>query len=249
MIKKFFRSDRGQSLLAFLAAAYIRLVYWTSRWQTVNAVALEPFLRNRTPVICAFWHGRLMMMPKAWTTDAKMHVFISRHHDGEVIARAIERFNIDAVRGSSPSKGKEKGAFVAIRGLLRTLKAGDNITITPDGPRGPRMRANDGVAVLAKLSGSAVLPATFATNRRLLLKTWDRFVWALPFSRGVFIWGDPIYVPADADAAGIEAARLKIETALNDLSAQADRLCGQAPIAAAEVAPKFRAESKAVSAP
>jgi lysophospholipid acyltransferase (LPLAT)-like uncharacterized protein len=246
VLKKFSRSDRGQTLLAALIAAYIRLVYYTSRWRNLNAEAVTPYLRNRKPFICAFWHGRMMMMPLGWTSDAKMHVFISRHRDGEVIARTMQRFDIGAVRGSSASKGRDKGALAAIRSLLRVLRAGDTISITPDGPKGPRMRASDGVAMLAKLSGLPIIPSAFSASRRIVLNSWDSYVLALPFSRGVFIWGDPIFVPADADAARLEAARLRIETSLNDLTAEADRLCGQSTIAAAPIAAdESRQESSA----
>jgi hypothetical protein len=234
VLRKFFRSDLGQTLLANLAAAYIRLVFYTSRWRTLNAEAVAPFWRSRKPLICTFWHGRMMMMPMGWTTDAKMHVFISRHHDGELIARAMQRFNIGAVRGSSASKGRDKGALAAIRGLLRVLRAGDTVSITPDGPTGPRMRASEGVVLLAKLSGLPIFPSAFSASRRVVLNTWDSYILALPFSRGVFIWGDPIFVPAEADTAQLEAARLRVEQEMNAITARADRLCGQSPIAAAD---------------
>ncbi len=43
-----------------------------------------------------------------------------------------------------------------------------------------------------------------------------------PFTRGVFICGEPIYVDREADAAGMEAARTVLEKTLNELTARAD---------------------------
>ena len=248
MLRKFFRSDLGQTLLANLAAAYIRLVFYTSRWQTVNAEAVAPYTRNRKPIICAFWHGRMMMLPLGWA-GGKVHVFISRHHDGEVIARTMRQFNIGAVRGSSASKGRDKGALAAIRGLLRVLRAGDTVSITPDGPTGPRMRAGEGVVVLAKLSGLPIFPSAFSASRRVVLNTWDSYVLALPFTRGVFIWGNPIFVPADADAAQLEATRFRVEQEMNAITAAADRLCGHSPIAAADANQETSADLNARPTP
>lgn len=184
------------------------------------------------PFILAFWHGRLLMMPCCWRPGVPMRMLISQHRDGGLIADTIAHFRLGAVRGSSsqPAKARGKGGAQAIRDLVRLLRQGINIGITPDGPRGPFMRASDGVVALARLSGVPVLPVSAATRRRRLLSTWDRFQVPLPFSHGVFVWSDAIDVARDADAAALEAARLAVERALNHATAEADRLMGHSPL-------------------
>jgi lysophospholipid acyltransferase (LPLAT)-like uncharacterized protein len=92
------------------------------------------------------------------------------------------------------------------------------------------MRASDGVIQVARLAGVPVIPCTFSVRRRKILGSWDRFVVALPFSSGVFIWGQPITVAAGASAAELERLRAAVESSLNDISEQADVRMGHAPI-------------------
>ncbi len=108
--------------------------------------------------------------------------------------------------------------------------------MTPDGPRGPRMRAGDGAVTVARLSGAPIIPATYGISRRRVLGTWDRFIFALPFGRGGLLWGDPIHVDRGADADALEAARRQVEDGLNAITAEADRLCGCTPVEPASVA-------------
>ncbi len=92
------------------------------------------------------------------------------------------------------------------------------------------MRASEGVVDLARLSGVPVVPAAYATSRRRVLTSWDRFVVAWPFGRGVFVWGAPVTVAREADATAREAARQAIEDGLNTVTRRADSLVGQGAI-------------------
>jgi hypothetical protein len=110
------------------------------------------------------------------------------------------------------------------------------------------MRASDGVISLARLSGVPVIPATYGASRRKVLGSWDRFVVPLPFSRGVFLWGEPIQVARDADAAAQEAARQELEDRLNALTREADRLCGRETVPPDPVSDNETASEGAVDA-
>ena len=92
----------------------------------------------------------------------------------------------------------------------------------PDGP-GAADATSEGVAAVARLSGAPVIPCAYSARRRRLLSSWDRFVVALPFTKGVFVWGEPIHVGAEARGAALDAARLKIETELTRVTREADR--------------------------
>jgi hypothetical protein len=73
----------------------------------------------------------------------------------------------------------------------------------------------------------------------MVWNSWDRFNLALPFGRGVFLWGEPIEIAADLDAAGLEEARLLVETRMNEMAREADRRVGRASSlqSAGQVAP------------
>lgn len=228
--KRLSRNEGVRALLCAIAAFYIRLVRASGRWRVVGDEHPAALWDAGRPFILAFWHGRLLMMPYCWRRGVAMNMLISRHPDGRLIARTIGHFDLGAVAGSS-----SKGGRAALREILRAIGRGECVGITPDGPRGPRMRASTGVVDIARLSGVPVLPAAFATSRRKVLGSWDRFVVPLPFSRGVFVWGAPIAVPRNADADARETARRAVEERLNAITAEADRLVGQPAIAPAPV--------------
>lgn len=231
MFRTILRSDAARRLLCWLGAQYIRLVHLTGRWQVIGGEAAEALWRDGKPFILCFWHGRLLMMPHCWRRDRAIHMLISQHRDGQIIARTVGHFGIRTVTGSS-----SKGGAQALRAMVRAIKAGDCVGITPDGPRGPRMRASDGAVALARLSGVPIIPATYGTAAGRVLQSWDRFLVAWPFGRGVILWGDPILVPGDADAAAMEQARATLEAGLNAITERADRMTGRDPVVPAPAA-------------
>jgi len=159
-------------------------------------------------------------------------MLISQNIDGEMIARTLAKLDIGAVRGSSDKAGKDKGGRAALRGMLKMLKNGDSIGITPDGPRGPGMQSKEGLIVLARLSGVPILPVAGASNRARIMGSWDRFNLHLPFARGLIKWGEPIHVPRDADDQTMDAIRLQLDDTLNTLSAETRHKIGVPPLEA-----------------
>jgi len=221
LLKLPFKSERFRDFLCWLGAHYIRLVYNSNRWEVIGKEIAANFWDNGKPFILAFWHGRILMMPYCWMHDKKIHMLISQHRDGQIISRIVNYFGIHTVPGST-----HKGGSVAFRALLKALKSGECVGITPDGPHGPRMVVSEGIVQVARLTGAPVVPCTFATKRRHLLNTWDRFWIALPFARGVFIWGQPLFLPAKASADEQEAFRRQLEEILNKITNEADLKMG-----------------------
>lgn len=220
-LKTILKSDGFRRVVCWIGAQYIRLVRYSGRWRVVRGEIPRAYWDEGKPFILAFWHGRLLMMPYCWDLKKTIHMLISQHRDGQLIARTVGHFGIQTAAGSST-----RGGTGALRTMLKALKAGEYVGITPDGPKGPRMRASDGVVQIARMSGVPVIPATYAVRRRKVLGSWDRFVVAWPFSRGVIVWGDPVEVPRDADTDAIEAARCAVEDGLNAITEEADRLMG-----------------------
>jgi lysophospholipid acyltransferase (LPLAT)-like uncharacterized protein len=229
LAKRIGKSEVLHGLLCWLAALYIRLIYWTGRWHTVRGEIPGPYWDRGQPFILVFWHNRILMMMKCWRPGVPVSMLISQHRDGLLIARAIKHFDIKAVSGSTT-----RGGGAALRGLLKLLKAGEYVGITPDGPKGPRMRASAGAITLARLSGCPIIPVAYSTSRRRLLNSWDRFVVPALFAQGVFVWGQPMTIAAETD---LEQARLALESAMIALTDEADRLVGVAPVPPADSEP------------
>lgn len=211
-----------RAILGWLIAFYIRLVWWTGRWTVEGATEHLAAWEAGKPFILCFWHGRLLMIPFAWRRGMPIQMLISAHRDGRLIAEAMRYFSIGSRSGSTKRGGAE-----ALRVMLRTLESGNSIGFTPDGPRGPRMRATLGIVAAARLSGVPIIPVAFSSSRRRVLDSWDSFVLALPFGRGVFLWGKAIHVPRDGD---VQEYRRRLEEAMNGITAAADLRCGQSPI-------------------
>jgi lysophospholipid acyltransferase (LPLAT)-like uncharacterized protein len=212
------------------------MVHATQRWQVVNADVPRRLWAERRPIVGCFWHGRMMLMRYIWTSDLPMAMLISRHRDGRLIARTMERLGISTIAGSSAKSGSSKGGASALLVAVKALKSGTSVSITPDGPRGPRMRASPGAVAAARLAGVPLVPASYAVSRRKVLGSWDRFLLPLPFGRGVHVWGEPIQVPADADEATVARIVRHLEDELTRLSDEADRMVGCPTIAPAEPA-------------
>jgi lysophospholipid acyltransferase (LPLAT)-like uncharacterized protein len=155
------------------------------------------------------------MMPVVYK-GKKLSFLVSPHRDGQVVGKAFRRFGFHAILGSTTRKG--------FSGFKQMVKAqGSDIAIVPDGPRGPRHRVQIGVIELAKITGRAVLPITFSASKRKIFNTWDQFLFPFPFSKGVFFWGEPIYVNQSGERAHLEEKRILLENRLKELTEKADR--------------------------
>jgi lysophospholipid acyltransferase (LPLAT)-like uncharacterized protein len=145
-----------------------------------------------------------------------VQVLASRSRDGELVAAVVRRVGLGTARGSS-----SRGGAAGLRALAATLRAGGDVAVVPDGPRGPRERVQPGVVALAALTGAPVVPLAFAAHPARRLGSWDRFLVPWPFARCAVVFGPPMAVARDADR---EAARREIERALADVTLAADRL-------------------------
>lgn len=224
-VKRFFQSAFMRRVLCGTIAGYIRLVWNTGKWTIVNDDVPDGLIDEGRSAIVCFWHGRLLMMPHAWRWNKSFFMLSSPHPDGQIIAQTVNRLGIRTIYGSN-----KRGGSAALREMIRTVKNGDFIGVTPDGPRGPGMKASTGVVNIARLTGAPLLPIAFSSRRGKVLGSWDRFFLARPFGGGTIVWGDLLEVPKDLDEDGIETVRQQLEDGLNRVTAEADRLCGRAPM-------------------
>jgi len=213
LIKKKFVSWFGP----WLAYRVIKILGRTMRFEVVNPDIQKSFVEKGIPFIGAFWHDRLLMMPFAYVGN-KLSFLVSPHRDGQIVGKGLRRFGFNPIFGSSSRDG-----FSAIKEMVKAIQNGSDIAIAPDGPRGPRHRLQFGVIELARRTGSPILLLSFSASKKKFFKTWDRFLLPYPLSKGVFLWGEPIYINRDGDRDYLEKMRLLVERRLNELTEEADR--------------------------
>lgn len=202
------------SVGAYLIYALICLIYKTLRVTIVGQDGYRNLVETEKGVIGVFWHGRMLLMPFLYP-GSNISILISAHRDGEIIANVMKLFGFGLVRGSS-----KKGGSAALREMLKLLKSGGDLGVTPDGPKGPAEVVKPGVAETARLSGKYVIPTTFSARHCIRATSWDRFMIPLPFSKAVLYAGTPLRYEEGED---MESFRLRIETALKKTNLEAER--------------------------
>ena len=221
--KRVFKHRLFQNVSTWLIATLIKAMALTFRMDLRIAPESQVFTTSEDTAIFCFWHGRLILFPLFKPKKRQMHVLISHHRDGELITKVIRHFGIDSIRGSS-----SKGVKAATKNMIQILNSGHNISITPDGPRGPARKAAAGAAYLCRLSQRPMLPITYSAERCKRLSSWDRFMIPLPFSRVVVQIGAPIWPQDDSGKLSVEQLSQQLEDSLNHLTDEADTLMGVA---------------------
>jgi lysophospholipid acyltransferase (LPLAT)-like uncharacterized protein len=225
------RASLPIALTSAALALYLRFVFATSRWIVTNGELRDRL--NEGAAVVVFWHSRLCAMPHIFRHLRPSHMLISAHRDGELIARVIERLGFSTVRGSTarwkPGDGrpKDKGGAAALRQMIRILRTGGLVGITPDGPRGPRMRISPGTITLAALGHAPLIAVAYSSSRAIRFGSWDRFLLPVPFGRIHVNFAGPLTLPAPLDESESAQARRALEDMLNRLTDACDRAAGQ----------------------
>jgi len=193
-----------------LAAVFIRLLRYSVRARHVRVANIE-----KTPqYILSFWHDHMLLMLHS-RFRKPITVMSSSSRDGDLAVFVYGTFGVNAVRGSST-----RGGGAALREFIRRARNGSNLVFTPDGPKGPPRVVKEGVIFAAQATGLPIVPVAFAAKRKKHLKSWDKMIVPLPLSRVIYLYGEPMVVPRDAD---MEQSRLKLEAAMNALADEAER--------------------------
>jgi lysophospholipid acyltransferase (LPLAT)-like uncharacterized protein len=203
-----------------LLVGVIRLIGMTMRITLIDPHRTSPCGKPAKPLIYAFWHNQ-QILAAYFFRNFGIRVLVSRSRDGDYIARVLEYFGFGTVRSSTSS-----GKVNALRGLVRELKAGHHVAITPDGPRGPVYRAQPGAVFLGMLSGHALVPLGCASARTWRLRSWDRFEIPKPFSRAVIVYDRAIPIPHRLSDKQALQLNKEIERQMNNLRDEARTILG-----------------------
>ena len=208
---------RRAEAAAIAAAGYpvLAALGRTLRWEEAGASHLADVRAAGRQPILALWHGRIL--PAIfYFRDRGVVAMTSENFDGEWIAGIMHRFGYAAARGST-----SRGGARALVQLRHDMAAGRPAAFTVDGPRGPARRAQPGAVWLAKATGHPVVPFHIEADRFWTARSWDCTQVPRPWSRLAIAIGEPLEVPSDIDAAGVEGARVELERRLGALEVQA----------------------------
>jgi len=207
-LKRLSKKPWVQSVAGWLLAKYVWLVGATTKWHVIGQQNLK-YAKNQ-PVIFAFWHNRIMMMRYFMPKNIKIKALISGHSDALILTKAMSAMGVDAIHGSA-----NKGGLKAVQQALDSK--GAYLVITPDGPKGPIYKNKEGIAYIAKQLNMPIIPAAYNVKRKKTASSWDKFIIAHPFNKGVLVVGKPI-LPQDTQDAILQ----NTQTALDDVTKQAD---------------------------
>lgn len=203
--------------IATAGGAVLTSLMATHRYRVSGREHYDDWIGSGNTAIYVLWHGRLL--PCAWYHRHQgLATLISRHRDGDYVSPIVQRWGYRVVRGSS-----SRGGTRALRAMVRLLRAGTPVAVTPDGPRGPREKMKTGPLVAAQRAGVPLVPVTAGTDRGWWFVGWDRFLVPKPFATIRLAYGPPMFVPPEAAEKEIEALAGELGDRLSELTARVDR--------------------------
>jgi len=214
------RRERTVRRVSAFGQRMLESILGTCRIHTIGEENYRQYWDAGQPTVFVLWHGRLLPCTYRHRQQGVV-TLVSRHRDGEYIARIVERWGFTAVRGSS-----SRGGLEALRDLMRWVRRGRSLAITPDGPRGPREVMKHGPLLIAQRTGAPVIPTECTASRAWFFGGWDRFLIPQPFSRITIEYGEPVFVPRDADEAQLTEIARDVERRMAEMR---ERLGGARP--------------------
>lgn len=210
--------------LPIVTAAAFTGLHRSCRIEIIGRRYHDQILHRNQPVLLSAWH---FAFPAVIFYFRHMEglVMVSRSRDGEFAARTLHRMGYLTVRGSS-----HRGGSKALREMLTLIREGHSGGFVADGSQGPPQIAQKGILLLARYAQAPVMPLSVAARPCVRFPSWDRTLLPLPLARIALAFGPPIWVPADSDAKGLEKKRVALESALTNLTRQAQAaLIGKRP--------------------
>lgn len=218
MIKKFFKLKWVQYLLLSLVWLYIVVAGKTAKYSIMGQEKLQDFKKSGQPIVLALWHGK-MIPPMYYLRNRGIHVLASSHRSSAwAFHFLLQRLGWCLIRGTS-----QRGGARALIEMVRKLKEGADIIITPDGPSGPVYKLKPGIIYLAQKTGAPIIPLGIASYPGKALKSWDRFLLPSLFGHAVLIFGEPFLIEKDLSEEEVIKRTSELENILNQLQVQAEQ--------------------------
>ncbi len=219
-IKKLFTKTWVQIIMARIIAFVVRLLNMTYRFEISGIENIRQFTDKNQSILISLWHGRSFVLPYFWLKNFRNKsgaAVFSDHKDGRLMQEICAQFGVKPIVGSS----KKKGAMAGL-GIIRALKKGTSVAMTPDGPTGPRMRlTTDSLLFFAGRLNVPIIPFSPSSKTAKIFGSWDRYIIYRPFSKIKINKGKPIFVKQNEIEK--KETKLKIEKILIDEIQKVDR--------------------------
>ena len=213
-------SDIKWNLVGISGKLLIDLLLNTMKIEREGFERVKPIISSGK-VIFAVWHSRILLVTYLYK-GLNALAMVSKSKDGEIVARIIQKQGNEAVRGST-----KKGGLHALLILIRKIKEENKPSfIVPDGPQGPRCKVQPGIIILAKKTGYPIVPISYSAKKIKVFASWDRFILPFPFTKCRVIYGEPVYVPQNADEKEGKKRLILLENELNRITSDVDRYYG-----------------------
>ena len=224
-IQNYLKGTVYPKIIPPLAANILKAAYGSCRHYTLNDEKEKELLSSGLPILYATWHfdfpGIAYLFGSYLEKDPSLRgtVMVSASQDGELVARVLTIFGFKIIRGSSHRRGVE-----ALTRMIKMVKEGYHTGLMADGSKGPPRKAQKGIILVAKYTGSPIVPVITSGKPRIVFPSWDKTHLCLPFGTIVTAFGNPIYVSPRASKNEIEKARIELELQLNILAEKVENI-------------------------
>jgi len=214
-----------KKLLLFALRIFLwRITLWwckSLRIEKVNAEQFEELKRQEENYVVAFWHGSMLV---GWflhrpQNEKKVSALVSQSEDGEYLSTILEKWKYTMIRGSSHIGGKE-----AMRLMIDEVRRGSSLAITPDGPRGPRHEMKIGAVKTAQQAQAPLVLAGIASEKKKVLRSWDKFEVPMPFSKVVVKYSEPVSVLMELNGKPLDDFNSEMERRLRLLTQETEQI-------------------------
>lgn len=186
MLKKLSKKNFFLQIFASLVFLSLWIIKSTSNWNGVNEEIIEKELTKKKTLIVLIWHHQLMGSTFSWKFKPKLRPIATSHRDGQLSTLVQKKFGLD------PLLRKKDNPTFLIKNISKAVQNGDCIYITPDAPHGPPKKINTNIFKLCQKFDLNIAILSFHTNKYFRINSWDKLKIPLPFSKGIYLWGNNI---------------------------------------------------------
>ncbi len=218
-LKKYWRNiQKLPGWVYFFPALFLRLMLKTCF--RVKVIDPNNICDDPRRMVCIIWHNRLLFLPALFPKRLRQRSFavVSASRDGQYLSDFLQHFSVRTLRGSSRRAG-----INALLGAINAVENDSIVVFTPDGPLGPKYVMKNGPVAVASKTGCVIVPVAINASKCWHLKSWDAFQIPKPGAVLTLILGEPVSVPPDLDADGLEKIRQHTEKALQEITCDPDK--------------------------
>ena len=191
MLKRLSKNNFFLNIFANLVFLSLWIIKSTSNWKGVNEQIIEKELTKKKTLIVLIWHHQLMGSTFSWKFKPKLRPIATSHRDGQLSTLVQKKFGLD------PLLRKKNNPTFLIKNISKAVQNGDCIYITPDAPHGPPKKINTSIFKLCQKFDLNIVILSFHTDKYFRINSWDKLKIPLPFSKGIYLWGNKIIQSKD----------------------------------------------------